>query len=173
MLLFLRRYLVLAGLLFWLGGFTFYAAVVVPIGQEVLGSHFEQGLITRHVAQYLNLSAALVLVVLAWDGAAAHDPSSGRRLARWLSWAGMLVLLGVLVWLHPRIDALVDVDGHRILDRQAFRVGHRWYLWLSTIQWALGLIYLGLSLLIWRAEDRAAAKASLVKPTCYTLPAQE
>jgi len=166
MLLFIRRYLALAGLLFWLGGFTFYAAVVVPIGQEVLGSHFEQGMITRQVTQYLNWSAALALLPLAWDGAAAHDPSSRRRLARWLSWAGMLLSLGVLVWLHPRLDALLDVDQRRILERQAFRASHRWYLWLSTIQWACGLIYLGLSLLTWRAEDRAGAKASFREPTC-------
>ena len=38
----LRRFLGLCALLFWQGGFTFYAAVVVPIAGQVLphGSHF-------------------------------------------------------------------------------------------------------------------------------------
>ena len=52
---FLRRFLVLAALMFWQGGFTFYAAVVIKVGQDVLGSHRRQGFVTRRVAQYLNL----------------------------------------------------------------------------------------------------------------------
>jgi len=35
-----------------------------------------------------------------------------------------------------------------------FRRGHRWYLWLSTFQWALALGYIGLTLAAWRREDR-------------------
>ena len=31
----LRRYLVVIALMFWQGGFTFYAAVVVPVGTAV------------------------------------------------------------------------------------------------------------------------------------------
>ena len=37
MLILLRRFLVLAALFFWQGGFTFYASVVVPVGQQVFG----------------------------------------------------------------------------------------------------------------------------------------
>ena len=36
------RFLVLAAFAFWVGGFTFYAAVVVPTGTEVLGGAAEQ-----------------------------------------------------------------------------------------------------------------------------------
>ena len=71
----LRRFLVLVALMFWLGGFTFYAAVVVPVGQEDLGSHLEQGFITRQVTKYLNLSGAIALLLLAWDVVASHDRS--------------------------------------------------------------------------------------------------
>ena len=73
-----RRLLVLAALMFWQGGFTFYAAVVVPVGKEVLGSHFNQGRITRRVTVYLNLAGAVALLPLAWDAAASAD-----RAARW------------------------------------------------------------------------------------------
>ena len=43
----LRRFLVLIALFFWQGGFTFYAAVVVPVGQQVLHSHLRQGFVTQ------------------------------------------------------------------------------------------------------------------------------
>ena len=66
MLTLLRRFSVIAALMFWQGGFTFYAAVVVPIGQENLG-HEEQGFITREVTNYLNLAGAAALLLLAWD----------------------------------------------------------------------------------------------------------
>src|SRR5262249_50137002 len=81
-----RRFLVLLTLLFWQGGFTFYAAVVVPIGTQVLGSTAEQGRITRRVTPYLNLSGVAGLVFLGWDIGAGRDPLRRRRRLRWLTW---------------------------------------------------------------------------------------
>ena len=80
MLILFRRFLVLVALMFWLGGFTFYASVVVPVGQRELGSHLEQGFITRQVTNYLNLSGAVALVVLAWDVAASRESSRASTL---------------------------------------------------------------------------------------------
>lgn len=150
----LRRSLVVMALMFWQGGFTFYASVVVPIGQKVLESHLEQGFITRQVTNYLNLSGAVALLPLAWDMAVSRDHSAGRRRLRWLSWAIMVLTLGVLVWLHGHLDDLLDPKAVRILDGRIFRTGHRWYLWISTIQWAFGIVYTVLALLAWRDEDR-------------------
>src|SRR5262249_17618726 len=61
-----RRFLVLAGLMLWQGGFTFYAAVVVPIGMDELGSHTAQGVITRRVAPVINLAGLAALALLVW-----------------------------------------------------------------------------------------------------------
>jgi hypothetical protein len=149
----LRRFVVVAALMFWQGGFTFYAAVVVPVGQEVLGSHLDQGLITRRVTRYLNLSGAAALVLLAWDGLASRDSHAWRRLGRWFAWAGLALTLGVLFWLHPRLDALFDPEAARILDRASFRTGHRWYLWVSTVQWGFAIAYAVVTLMVWRAAD--------------------
>src|SRR5215475_1348897 len=68
-----RRCVLLAALMYWVGGFTFYAAAVVPIGSEVLGSHLSQGRITRRVAVHLNLAASVAIVLWAWDIASAAD----------------------------------------------------------------------------------------------------
>lgn len=149
-----RRLIVVVALMFWQGGFTFYAAVVVPVGQTVLGSHRRQGMITRVVTDYLNLTGAAALVPLAWDVAAA-DGELRRRRARWLAWGLMAVMQAVLFWLHGHLNALVDPERATLLDATAFRTGHRWYLWVSTIQWGAGIAYVILMLFAWRWQDRA------------------
>src|SRR5947209_11754789 len=91
-LVLVRRSLVLAALMFWQGGFTFYAAVVVPLASAELG-HLQQGFITRHVAWYLNLAGAVALLVLAWDAAATG--TGWLRHGRWLTLAGMAAALAL------------------------------------------------------------------------------
>jgi hypothetical protein len=157
-----RRFLALASLMFWQGGFLFYVSVVVPIGQRVLGSDLNQGLITRQVTNYLNLAGAVALVFLAWDAAMSADRPTLRRL-RWLSWLAMFLALGLLAWLHGLLDQLIDLDGVRILDRRLFHVQHRSYLWVSTAQWACGIIYALLMLHSWRVEDLPFAGSNVTK----------
>jgi hypothetical protein len=151
-----RRFLVLVALMFWQGGFTFYAAVVVPLGQEVLQSHIEQGFITRRVTNYLNLTGAITLVCLAWDIRASRDAIGARRCVRWGAWLGMTVALVALVWLHPALDSLLEPEAKSVLDRAHFRSLHRLYLWLSTLQWACAVVYSMLTLAAWRAADRSS-----------------
>ncbi|HEY7329850.1 MAG TPA: hypothetical protein VH592_19605 [Gemmataceae bacterium] len=151
----LRRYLVLIALSFWQGGFTFYAAVVVPIGQQVFG-HLRQGFLTRQVTVYMNLAGALALLVLLWDLLFARDASRWRRWSRWLLWASMTGMLGWLLQLHGQLDELLVVKGNIIRDPDVFRMQHRLYLWISTAQWACGLLYLVTTLVVWRMEDRLA-----------------
>lgn len=152
----LRRFLVLIALMFWQGGFAFYAAVVVPLGQEMLGRR--QGFLTREVTDYLNLSGAIALLLLAWDVAVVADRPLGRSL-RWCSWALMVVCLFALVWLHPHMDRYLDLENGRILDRATFRFEHRWYLWLSTVQCGATIVYMLLMLAAWRREDRGRGAA--------------
>jgi hypothetical protein len=159
MLTLLQRLLVLAALMFWQGGFTFYAAVVVPVGQEELGSHLQQGFITRQVTNYLNLSGAVTLVVLAWDVWISRDRDRARRFIRWAAWTGMVVSLVALALLHTHLEQLLDIELRELINPKAFRTSHRWYLWLSTVQWALALAYTVCTLAAWRAEDRLVAKS--------------
>src|SRR4051794_10975932 len=139
----LRRYLVLGAVLFWLGGFTFYAAVVVPVGTSVLNdSSLRQGFITREVTRHLNTSAAAGLAVLAWDVLAARDPSARRRRARAALWVLMALCQGALFWLHAYLDARLQRSGLIVLEPEAFRLAHRTYLWTHTAQWAAALAFL-------------------------------
>ncbi len=163
MLILLRRFLVLLALFFWQGGFTFYASVVVPIGQQVFG-HLRQGFVTRQVTVYLNLAGAIALLVLLWDLLVARDPAKWRRLSRWLMWAAMLLLLVSLYWLHGQLDELLVPKGRIIREPDTFYTRHRLYLWLSTVQWAFGLLYLFVTLATWREEDRKTERTKPSEP---------
>jgi len=149
-----RRFFVLAALAFWQGGFTFYSAVVVPAGEEVLGSSREQGFVTRHVTNYLNAAGAVALPLCLWDLWIGGGRSFGRRL-RWATWAGMAVTLSVQVWLHLVLDRLLQPEAMLVVDQRAFRAVHEWYLIASTAQWACCLAFLALALAAWRKEDAA------------------
>lgn len=150
----LRRSLVLVALMFWQGGFTFYAAVVVPVGQAVLGSHRKQGMITREVTVYLNLTGAAVLVPLAWDVSVVPDRRR-RRTGRAAAWLVMALAQGYLFWMHTQLSALFDPNSASLLDATEFRSGHRWYLWVSTGQWAAGVVFAVLTVWAWSDADRA------------------
>lgn len=149
----LRRWLVVLSLMFWQGGFMFYGGVVVPVGSEVLGSDTDQGWITRKVTDYLNAAGVVALAVWGWDILAARDPAPGRRRLRRAAWVFLAAALGVLLWLHGRLDGDLDPEALRILDWRHFRLLHRWYLGTSTLQWAGSLLLLFSTLRAWRAED--------------------
>jgi hypothetical protein len=155
----LRRFLVLAALFFWQGGFTFYASVVVPVGQHVFG-HLRQGFVTRQVTVYLNLAAAVALAFLLWDLLASRDASVMRRRSCWLLWLGMLLTLGMLYWLHGRLDELLVPKGWLIREPEEFRPQHRLYLWISSVQWSFAWLYMLLTLAAWRRRDWDAAQAA-------------
>jgi hypothetical protein len=147
----LRRTLLLWLFMLWQGGFLFYGAVVVTVGADVLGTDFDQGLITRIVTQYLNLIGLIVLLAWIWDLAADRQTRWKRRAAAWLF---LVLTLAALAWLHPRMDAHIDVAGQQLLERSAFRHLHRWYLRISTVQWLAAVVFSFWTLQNWRAADR-------------------
>jgi uncharacterized membrane protein len=153
-----RRYLVLIALMFWLGGFTFYASIVVPAGTRVLGSTSEQGHITREVTRDLNWTAVFALLPLAWDVLATWNTSRRGSQVRAALWLIMVACQAALFFMHARLDGLmVRADSPEGIDeavfRAAFRPVHRAYLWTHTVQWFAGVVYIGLMLRAWKAED--------------------
>ena len=122
----------------WYSGSFSSGAVVVPVGAGVLGSHRKQGFITRSVTHRLNAAGAVALAVWAWDLAAGPKRGAPRQL-RWLGWGLLLALLGVLAWLHVRLDTLLDATTFRILDPPRYHRLHQGYLIVSTAQWALAV----------------------------------
>lgn len=154
----LRRFLVLATLFFWLGGFTFYVSVAVPVGTEVLGSAVRQGFITRQVTVWLNVAAVVGLAILTVELWSARDPSVGRRWIARGCWLFMAACQGLLFWLHGRLDGMMRVRGMIVDDPETFYTVHRVYLWTHTLQWAAGVAVLLLILVGWRNHDTLAGR---------------
>ena len=146
----LRRFLVIQALLLWQGGFLFYAAVVIPVGTDVLGS-WAQGTVTRHVTDRMNFIGAAALLILAWDQFANAVPSC--RKCRWTLWFVMALSLVALALLHPAIAAYVDGSGSESArDYRTFYFWHRVYLYVATAQWVAGLGYVAATLRAWTAR---------------------
>jgi hypothetical protein len=128
----LYRFVCLAALAFWMGGFTFYALVVIPTGNHLLGS-IRQGLLTQQVTHWMNLLGILSLLILL--------PSARHRKWSAISWLVMAVSLALLFWLHGRLDVLIDASA-RIVVSENFDRWHRAYLVAVTIQWFASLLFL-------------------------------
>lgn len=153
------RMLVMAVVIFWLGGFTFYAGVVIPTAHGVLGSHREVGFITQAVTFWINLSgiiAAVLLLVNLW-----FMDRSLRWLDRaaWATWLVIIVAQVTLVVLHPALDAMLDAKEHDFLDYAGFDHLHRIYLIIATVQWCAAVLHVGLLLSIWHRQDRSVTTA--------------
>jgi len=150
----LRRFLVVAALAVWMGGFTFYASFAIPAATELLGGHRAAGFITQRVTQSLNLCGAIALAILLWNLVAGWRVAAARE-RRWLAGAWAFLLAGeiALFVLHPLLDAKLDPATQQILRGSNFESWHRAYLWISTAQWLAALPLLWFTLAVWRKED--------------------
>jgi hypothetical protein len=150
----LRRFLVVAALMFWQGGFVFYAGVVVPVARRVIKPLTMQTLVTREVTDWLNLAGVVALLLLAWDAAVCPGSGVWRNRFRWSAWVGMAAALGALAWLHVALDGVVDPETGSVLDYGSMRLLHRSYLWTCTIQWGLAVTWIWMTLEAWREQDQ-------------------
>ena len=128
----------------WFGGFTFYAAIVVPVGTELIGTS-EQGIITQTVTHWLNGIGGLSLIGLFYLAFIAY-PHKGLKTC-WvllsLSWIGLLLV-------HPLLDAMIEPGSYALEDPSSFYTWHRFYLWIHTVQWiaSIGFWWVFLSFIL-------------------------
>src|SRR5262245_47242438 len=125
----LVRLLALLAFSVWLGGFTFYSAMVIPVLHDVMDST-DAGSITQRVTYRLNALGIVALV-----GCAASLRLDRARTAACSRNAVVLLatstgLLLFLVALHNVMDRLLAGGSLR-----GFYPLHRLYLVASTVQW--------------------------------------
>lgn len=155
-----RRFLVIAALMFWQGGFVFYAGVVVPVARHHVRPLGMQTLVTREVTNWLNVAGVVTLLLLGWDAIACPGPTRWRNRVRWLAWLGVAAGLALLAALHVYLEGTIDRETGELLDYAAMRLAHRTYLWVSAIQWALAVVWIGLTLQAWTMADRTSPPGS-------------
>jgi hypothetical protein len=138
----------------WMGGFTFYAEIVIPTAAHVLGSERQVGFITQQVTRWLNLIGIAALAVFLWNLLAEWPRQPARRrLCLAIAWATMLLSHVGLFAIHPLIDRLLDPSSRGVHDFDHFETLHTFYLAFATVQWSAALVYLWLSLRAWRHVD--------------------
>jgi hypothetical protein len=152
-------------LAFWLGGLTFYAAVVIPAGHRVLGSHTLVGMVTQQVTHGVNAAAVIALAASLWN-LANRWSRTPRRLRGGLAatWVILAVAQLMLFLLHPVLDGLIDAQAHVVLDGGRFYGLHRVYLIGTTIQIMIGVAHAGCVLAAWQDEDRLRSGSSSSPP---------
>ena len=135
---FALRLLARVALACWFGGFTFYAAVVVPDLHENLGG-METGEVSRRVAVFLYEIGASALV-LGWLVASTDRVPAWRGKARFGLLAINTLVLVALVLMHRSLGIRLDSGG----SLPAFRSFHEVYLTVWTGQWLAILALLAL-----------------------------
>jgi hypothetical protein len=137
---FALRFLSRVALAFWFGGFTFYAAVVVPDLHENLGG-METGEISRRVAPFLYMAGAAALGLSWLEALTDRERRQGwRGRTRLALLAASSFLLIALVLMHRSLGMTLDSGG----KTSEFRSFHEVYLTTWTVQWLaiLGLFAL-------------------------------
>jgi hypothetical protein len=157
----LHRFVAIWTLAIWLGGFTFYAAAVIPILHDQLEGALESGLVTQQVTIVLNwlgvatVSIGLVLTIFerAFDWRGPFRSKASLVLLA----ATSLCLVGLFV-LHPMLDRRLDAG-----EMAAFYPLHRAYLWVSTVQWVINSALLA----SWVGLGTAFLKSGAEKPSSF------
>lgn len=133
------RVLSILGLALWVGGFSFYSAVVIPALHEAIGS-VETGYITQGVTNTLNaIGAAALVSCWVWtvlDTRTNHRHGHRARVALMIASSAILALLIVL---HRKMDRHLDSAG-----LAGFYPLHRIYLMASTAHWLINVGLLAL-----------------------------
>lgn len=155
----LRRFLIVVALTFSFGGFSVYAAVVVPVGSEVLDST-SQGFVTQKVTHFLNAFSGVTLLLLLWE---LVEERGGGRPKTNQTLATLFVVLGccciTLLQLHPHLDEKLDPESFSVEKPAPFYRLHQVYLWVSTVQWLASLVLIWVLVSTWHAADEAVASA--------------
>jgi hypothetical protein len=155
-----RRFATILVFAMWMGGFTFYAEIVIPTATHVLGSGRHVGFITEQVTNWLNLIGIAALAVFLWNLIAEwpHAPKNRKRLLA-AAWGTMVAADLGLFATHPLIDHLLDTKARRILDFDRFDTLHTVYLTFATTQWIAALVYIWFSFRAWQDHDKRMALA--------------
>ena len=121
----------------WWGGFTFYAAVVVPKGMTVLGDHVKMGLITQSVTNHLNGIGAFALITSIF--LLMLNQSKEKSYLQAIRWEWLLLVLfqGILFYLHCKLSEMISINFSEVLLKEGFYSLHRIYLLISTAIWVL------------------------------------
>jgi hypothetical protein len=125
---------------FWLGGFTFYTGIVIPLLHESFATT-EVGMVTARATRVLNLigcvTVALWLLSISLEAKSARLPLRRVRITGLAATSALLLTLFVLHAVMSRHLTSGELSKLHPL--------HRVYLAVSTAQWGVNLVLLALT----------------------------
>ena len=139
----LVRFVAVVGLAFWLGGMSFYGAVVVPTAHEVLGSHREIGFVTRTVTGTANAAGFATLALLLGNTVVSFRKAGKPvRITLVASLAVMVIAQAALFVLRRVLDGMLDPVAMTLTDRGRFMPLHERYLNGTSVLCVAALVHL-------------------------------
>ena len=142
---------------FW-GGLTLYTGIVVRVSHAVLDDPFDGGLITQGVTRWLQVLGFIAVPFMVWNGIAIRAIAKRYGAALLVLATLLAISLVGLVVTHGHLDAVIDIDGRSITDREAFDAGHRRYNQWTTLEWVVSLAYCLVTVNAWRRVDTSRAE---------------
>jgi hypothetical protein len=127
------KYLKIIVLSIWWGGFTFYAAIVIPVGMKVLGSHTEMGFITQQVTIYINFFSLISFIFYGY--CLKNEAFTEKKLVEEIIVISLIGFQLLLFLLHHYQTDLLNFENHKIINRDNFYLLHRIYLIVETLIW--------------------------------------
>lgn len=145
----LSRFLAIVALMYWLGGFVFYSSLVVPTGRATLKPPSDQAFVTAAVTGKMAWVAtgAWLVLLLEWL-------QSTRSPWRFALLCGLAALQVVMALLHGPMVQYMDASTLTVVDVAAIRPYHKAYMVVGSIQIAMALIYIGLTVAQWHHHDQ-------------------
>ena len=119
----------------WWGAFTFYSAIVVPMGMKVLGSHPQMGMITQEVTVYLNIFSFILFIIYAYSLRYESDKTGG--LVKQIMAITVVACQILLFLIHAYLSDLINVENQKVFNSSNFYFLHRLYLIIETIIWVI------------------------------------
>ena len=142
----IQQYASVVAIVLWLGGFTFYATLVVPSGELVVG-RVPQGYVTQRVTDGLNVIGCVLLLFMLVDLMLHRKYLSPWAMrARCLGLVVFGVGLVMLFELHNHMDALMDRTTLAKPDRVVFKPMHQRYQMIFTFMWMATVLELAMML---------------------------
>lgn len=121
----------------WWGGFSFYAAVVVPQGMAILGDHVKMGLITQSVTIYLNAIGSIALISSLFFLIVNKRTEINYLQTIGWEWILLVIFQAILFYLHSKLTHMISIGLPEINLQKGFYTIHRIYLLISSVIWIL------------------------------------
>jgi len=165
MITWICRFLLLTTFAVFWGGLTLYEGIVVRIVHDVLPDPMDGGMITQRVTWWLQLLGAITVALMLWNACIVGWESRGYGATLGVCAIVLGAAIAGLFFVHSQLDAVIDIEAAEITGRAAFKLNHRRYNQLTTVEWLTSIAYLAVTVAAWRSTRPHSQRNDTVSET--------